>query len=384
MILRSEVTKQYVDVDRRELLRKEIVMTPGQPIGMVRKRPVGEAPTRGAVLLVHGFGQNRYTWHVSKRSYSNYLAAAGYDVFNADLRGHGRSLKYDGARASRIADFIEHDIPQCIDEVLKLSGHQRVFLVGHSMGGLICTAAASGRARGKVAGIITLGSPYSFGEGSRMLDYFSKLLMGLRATGVLDRNFHVPLGFLGNHLRKRIRVWDSPKFRFPIRPWRPGSVEHDILDEYLQRSFDFSNIHVAFDIFSGSHRKSLIGPNRGLVDYARAFQSLKIPLLIVAGSHDDLAPPRSVRVAYEVSGSDDKTYREFPCGHVDIIMGKEAVSTVWPLCKDWLDERALLLGAAPESLRAPRSVPAEVLSSEPALGVPKGRGVLSGERDESV
>ena len=52
-------------------------MTPGAaPLGMVRKRQVS-GQTRAAVLLVHGFGQNRYVWHCTKRSFSTYLAAEG-------------------------------------------------------------------------------------------------------------------------------------------------------------------------------------------------------------------------------------------------------------------------------------------------------------------
>lgn len=56
--------------------------------------------TRGALLLVHGFSQNRYAWHVPGRSLVNHLAEAGYDVFFVDLRGSRESVKL-GARPAR-------------------------------------------------------------------------------------------------------------------------------------------------------------------------------------------------------------------------------------------------------------------------------------------
>ena len=74
--------------------------------------------------------------------------------------------------------------------------------------------------------------------------------------------------------------------------------------------------------------------------YAGAFEKLRdIPLLIIAGSEDDLAPPSSVRPAYELSSSSDKTYRVFPRGHIDIIVGRDAPLTIWPLILAWLNTR---------------------------------------------
>ena len=47
--------------------------------------------TRGTLLLVHGFSQNRFAWHIQGRSPANFLAEAGYDVFFLDLRGSRES-----------------------------------------------------------------------------------------------------------------------------------------------------------------------------------------------------------------------------------------------------------------------------------------------------
>ena len=118
MILRTELVEQRVDDDRTVRVVKDVLMTSGLPLGMIRKRLAGDVKTKGAVVLVHGFAQNRYTWHSSARSFSAYLAAEGWDVFVAetlpplleafpedhfslDMRGIWRSLKSRWSRFRR-------------------------------------------------------------------------------------------------------------------------------------------------------------------------------------------------------------------------------------------------------------------------------------------
>ncbi len=337
MILRTETVEQVIDDALRGTFVKDVVRTPGTlPLGMVRKRLPPPAETRGAVLLIHGFGQNRYTWHTSRRSFSAYLAQAGWDVFNIELRGHGQSRRFGDERPRLLDDYIREDLPSCAREAMRLSGHERVFLIGHSMGGLIADAAAATSLRGQVRGIVTIGTPYRFGRGSRTLEAVSAALGALRLTGLLDSNPRLPLRPVARHLRRRRALWDS-RFPMPLRAWMPGSTEPEVLDEYLQRAFDWTSLGVAFDILGGRGRR--FGAFDRYVDYATAFEWLDVPLLVIAGSSDTLAPPSSVRPAFERSRAADKTFRVFPFGHIDLIVGREAPGTVWHLVRQWLARR---------------------------------------------
>ena len=339
MLLRSETVEQTIDGDQRAFFLKEVLMTAGKhPLGMVRKRLVGQETTLGTVLLIHGFGQNRYTWHNQHRSFSSYLAAAGWDVFNVDLRGHGRSRRFGSGRTRLLDDYIRHDLPAFVDEALSLSGHDKLFVVGHSMGGLIAYGVAGTTLRERVRGVVTLGSPYRFGLGSRTLLAISALASGVRFTGLLDQNIPMPLRYFGKHLRKRAGFWDLKSLPLPIRPWSPGSVERNVLDDYLSRAFDYTSLNVALDIVRAGQNSALKSLD-GRTDFGVAFEMLAKPLLVIAGTLDSLAPPESVRPAYELSRSRDKTYREFPLGHVDLVIGREAPVTVWPLVQQWMARR---------------------------------------------
>ena len=337
VILRTETVEQTITGRRRAVFVKDVVMTPGQPIGMVRKRKAGLKRTRGAIMLVHGFGQNRYTWHVSRRSFSAYLADLGWDVFNVDLRGHGRSLGFDGSRPQVLDEYILEDLPACAREIEELSGHDSLVVIGHSMGGLIAYCAAATELKSRTQAIVTIGSPYRFGQGSMRLRALGGILRAARWTGALD-NTELPLKFVGHHLRRRRAFWDSPLTPKPVRPWRPGAVETEVLDEYLGLAFEHTNFGIGLDIIAGGDRVALRSGD-GRIDYGAAFETLNVPLLVVAGDSDDLAPPASVRAAYDRSGSDDKTFRVYPLGHVDLVLGRSAVTTVWPLVSDWLARR---------------------------------------------
>ncbi|MGH3912040.1 MAG: lysophospholipase [Pseudonocardiaceae bacterium] len=86
---------------------------------------------RAIVVIVHGFGEHsaRYT-HIGTR-----LAASGFATYAADHRGHGRS---DGPRANleRMALVVD-DLRAFVRFTVERHPGLPVFMVGHSLGGLI-------------------------------------------------------------------------------------------------------------------------------------------------------------------------------------------------------------------------------------------------------
>ena len=170
MILQTETVEQEINAGERGQFVKDVIAARegAHPIAMVRKRRIDQPKARAALLLVHGFGQNRYTFHTSRRSFVNYLASAGFDVFNLDLRGRGRSRRYGALEDTTFDDYIHEDVPAAIRTVLRLVGSEQLFLVGHSMGGLISYCVA-GTMREQVAGVVSIGAPYRFGQGSAFL-----------------------------------------------------------------------------------------------------------------------------------------------------------------------------------------------------------------------
>jgi alpha-beta hydrolase superfamily lysophospholipase len=335
VILHHRIVEQHIDRDETSTFRKEIILTASPvPLAMVRKRAAEAEGTRAPVLLVHGFGQNRHTFHLPARSFSNYLARAGFDVFNLDLRGHGRSRHF-GAKAPRgVEDYVREDIPAAVEEVHALSGGRRVWLVGHSLGGLVSYASAP-TLDGAIAGVASIGSPYDFTRGSLTL---GALALFFRAVSVAPvPNAPLPLQPVGFAMRAIRRLADSHLYPLPLRGYHVGSCEPHVLEQYLRLAFDRAVVSEMLQMFDWAAQRRFGGRQQ---DYAARFESMDLPLLVIAGANDDLAPPASVRPAFTRSGAADKTYRVVPLGHIDLIVGRDAPLMTWSLVTRWLEKRA--------------------------------------------
>ena len=109
------------------------------------------AEPRAALLLVHGYAEHcgRYD-HVG-----HWFAARGFAVHAYDHRGHGKSE----GRVCHVDHFDEFldDLARMLDTVREAEPGRPVFLVGHSMGGLITCAFLRER-RPDVAGAVTSGA----------------------------------------------------------------------------------------------------------------------------------------------------------------------------------------------------------------------------------
>jgi polyhydroxyalkanoate synthase len=354
VILHGRVVDQAIDTGERAAFLKELVVTSGAvPLAMVRKRAVAYAApcaahyqreTRAPILLIHGFGQNRHAWHLPSRSMANHLAAAGYDVFNLDLRGHGRS-RHLGARRSRgVEDYVLEDLPGAVEEVRSLSGGRPVFLVGHSLGGLVSYAAAPALGAA-IAGIVTLGSPYHFTRGSWSLGAIALFFSALAAAHVPHANAVFPVHRLGGVMRALQGFAESPLYPIPLRGWHRGSLEPHVLDEHFRLAFDRAGMGEMANMFAWAKERQFGGRASS---WCHAFEKLTLPLLVIAGQNDDLAPPASVKPAFTRSHSPDKEYRTMPLGHIDLLVGRDAPLMTWPLVREWIGRRAPPAGPSPE------------------------------------
>lgn len=102
-------------------------------------------PSGLPVLLVHGYGCNSGYWH----SMSNALLKAGISH---------RAVNMEPVTCG-IDDYVPL-IDQALDALCRESGSQKVVIVGHSMGGLAARAYVRKHGFGRIAKVITLGTPH--------------------------------------------------------------------------------------------------------------------------------------------------------------------------------------------------------------------------------
>lgn len=98
------------------------------------------------VLLVHGFFSNGGFWWSVKR----WLSDKGIsNLYTVNLEPVFADL-----------DHMSMQLNHRIEQICTASGSDRVILVAHSMGGLVCRAYLRSMGARRVAGMITLGSPH--------------------------------------------------------------------------------------------------------------------------------------------------------------------------------------------------------------------------------
>jgi alpha-beta hydrolase superfamily lysophospholipase len=240
----------------------EVVTTPDGESLLARHWAPVEA-TRALVVIVHGLKDHsaRYA------AFATRLASSGYSVYAFDLRGHGRSSGERVAPA-RWLDYVG-DLDRFLTAVETREPGRPVFVLGHSMGGAIATAAAIAH-EPRIAGLV-LSAP------ALAIDAPPLLIAATRMAGALTP--------------------DAPALTLPNADFSstPGAAAA-----------------IANDPMVHDHA----GPAStaaGLVDGIRAIWAsidrLTMPILALHGTRDRLTAPAGSRLLIDTAAATDKTLR---------------------------------------------------------------------------
>ena len=119
-------------------------------------------PSRGAVLMVHGGWHTSFFYHFSdnsKYSLMEYLAKRRFDTYALDLRGSGGSYRGDHMWYGSIT--LENYVAdvQAVALQIQAQGYDKIFLIGHSFGGMVSILYAAIYSS-SILGLIIFGTPY--------------------------------------------------------------------------------------------------------------------------------------------------------------------------------------------------------------------------------
>ena len=252
---------------------------------------------RGTVLVVHGIGEHggRY------KNVEEALLPAGWSVFTYDHRGHGLST---GRRThvDRFDDYAD-DLQRVYDEVQSLAGQGKVFVWGHSMGGLITTVWA-GLRRPAVWGAILSAPPYRIAVPVPAVK--------IAAAKMLSKV--VPTLALANEVDPALLSRDPAVGKaYAIDPLVERKATVRWGDEFL-RAVDLVN--------------------------ARAHE-VQVPYLLLHGTADRITAAEGSRAFHEKTASSDKTIRIYDGYYHELHNEPDADrAKVFEDVRGWLDARA--------------------------------------------
>jgi len=327
----------------------EIRTDDGQPLVMTRFRD-GAAAGAAPVVLVHGLGQNRYTFHLRRSSMAEYLARRGFDVFVPELRGHGLSREAGSEHPASFGDYVYKDVPAILRAVREIAGGQKVFYCGHSLGGTIGYALDPAM-QAQIRGFVFLSAPFDFCRGLCALRALCWSLVKahrytpLRAIEMADKRTPFPIDLAGKAIALGLFAHDSRLNLSPYRLWEPGSMDRDVLEERVRLGFDRTSLQMMkmITLWTGTGR--LFDEKFG-ESYERNLAGKSVPAVFVAADNDRIVPEESIRPAFDMMPSPDKTWKTFGksehgvhFGHLDLVTGRAARDTVWPYVAEWMTKR---------------------------------------------
>jgi pimeloyl-ACP methyl ester carboxylesterase len=199
------------------------------------------------------------------------------------------------------------DVPAALEAVRAYANQRRLFLVGHSGGGLafLMHLARWPAERASVAGLVMLASQAT--EACATLSGRGMVAFGWVAETVL-----------GYAPGRALRLGPENEPRGVLRQW-----------------------------FRWNRSRRWTGSDD--FDYLAALREIAVPTLCFAGAGDRyIAPARGCRRLYEALGGTDKTWvlcarsegfsEDF--GHARIVASRGAQREIWPCIRDWLIERS--------------------------------------------
>lgn len=253
------------------------------------------AKMTGVVVLSHGLAEHsgRYA-HVAAR-----LNEAGYACYAIDHWGHGRS---EGTRANveRFA-LVTSDLDALLTKSRGEHPGMPVFLLGHSMGGLLALDYVVTHGESGLAGLLLSGPVVDTSAGSA----------AQRAAA----------GFLSRY---------APNLGVMALDSTAVSRDPEEVRKYVEDSL---NYHGKIRARTGA--EILLAVDR----VVKGLPGLSLPLLVMHGTLDRLAPPAGSKLVAEKAGSKDKTLKLYD-GLFHEIFNEPERDTVLNDVVAWLDAHA--------------------------------------------
>ena len=225
--------------------------------------------TKAVLVIVHGFGEHsgRYMNVVNK------VIPQGFAVYSFDHRGHGKSP----GKRGHIQDW--NEFIEDVKNFIKLVGDEQkelpLFLMGHSMGGLIVLNYAISNPQG-LKGVISSGPLLAQPGISAVLLLLSKLMSRIWPGFSIDTKLDV------NHISRDPEV---------IKAYQEDPLVHSMA--------------------SARFGTEIIAATDWTLAHADKFN---LPLLILHGEADQLVPPHGSATFFENAGTEDKVRHLYPDG----------------------------------------------------------------------
>src|SRR4051812_6819466 len=273
-------------------------------------------------------------------SVAEHLISLGYPTYLVDYGPIGFADRQLG-----LEHWVEDVIPNAIDAVRRDTGDDgEVQVVGWCLGGIMSLLAVAADESLPVSSISLIASPFDFAKVRTMapIRQLAELTGGRVVTALYQALGGAPaplvsLGFQLTALDKRIT---KPLTVLRNLHDRDMLAHIEAVDDYMAHMLAYPGrtfgqlYHRFFRVNDLADGRTELADGE-CIDVA----DVDVPLLVVAGSNDVLAPEEAVHhVADLLGGSPDVRVLTAPGGHLGVLTGRGARETTWRYLDDFLRE----------------------------------------------
>lgn len=293
-----------------------------------------ESTCKTPVLVIYALVNRQYMLDLQPdRSMIRNLLALGLDVYIIDW---GYPTKAD--MYLDLDDYINGYINNCVNAVRRLSGYDKINLMGICQGGTF-SAIYSALNPNKVQNLVTLVAPFDFSTNEGLLFNWAK---NFNVDALVNSYRVIPGDFLNSgflmlmpfnlNIRKYVDMLDVMEDKekllnfLRMEKWifdSPGQ-SGECIRQFIKECYQANKL-IKNELVIGGKTVDL--------------GNISMPLLNIYASADHLVPPAATKPLNDVVGSTDKTLYEFKGGHIGVFVGSKSQKELAPAISQWLKER---------------------------------------------
>jgi polyhydroxyalkanoate synthase len=301
-----------------------------------RYRPTRRRRWHAPVLLVPPLAAPASCFDLWRgSSLAAHLLALGYPAYLLDYGPIAFSDRQLG-----IEHWVDDVIPNAVRAVSEDSDGLPVQVVGWCLGGIMATLAAAGNDL-PVRSVTMVASPFDFEKVRTMapIRRLAELTGGRLVTSLYSALGGAPaplvsLGFQVTALDKRIT---KPLFTLQHLGDRELLAHVEAVDDYMAHMLAYPGRTFA-QLYHRFFRVNDLADGRiDLGDRCIDIAALDVPVLVVAGKNDVLAPAEAVTVVEPLlTGAPSVRVELAPGGHLGVLTGRGARETTWRVLDEFL------------------------------------------------
>jgi polyhydroxyalkanoate synthase len=315
--------------------RKDVVWTRNKTT-LYRYRPTAPRVHRTPVLLVYALINKPYILDLRPdNSFVSHLLRDGYDVFLLDWGTPGWE-----DRDTTLDELVGEHLPKAVERMRRAGAGEDYTLFGYCMGGTMAAMHAALRPAG-LRNLVALTAPIDFSDAGTLSVWTDPRHLDPERVGRALGNVPGSLIDLGTKMLKPVpnlvgahaTMWERLLTGQDMTSWLA-------MNKWVNDGVPFPGAAFAQWVGDYYQRNRLVRGEvtvRGEpVDLSRVVASV----LAIAGARDHIVPPAMARPLVDLVSSADREYLELPAGHVGLLAGSGARTSLWPRVTDWLGSRS--------------------------------------------